>query len=299
MGELFQNHICPNIDEYFHPLGLKDDERGYKKVVKLCNKVEKAAMDRLIPINISGTDALNSIGEIIILTDRDYKITWMNTKALKTLSTIAPLFGLETAEDMIGLEMDYFHKNPAHQRRIMADLKDGHRARINIRGRFVAEIVVTPIRGNHNQEPIEGYMVMLMDVTSQAEEEKKKEKLIKELSVPILYIWDKTIALTLIGELDVDRGETVIATVLEECVSKGIEYVMISLRDIYKFDNSVRQTLQKLYDCLKLIGVECIIVGITPKLAMNIQGLKNILTFSNAHAGLDYIIGLQGGTSGR
>lgn len=63
----------PNIDEYFRPLDLKDVERGYKKVVKLCHKVEKAAMDRLMPINISGTDALNSIEEIIILTDRDYK----------------------------------------------------------------------------------------------------------------------------------------------------------------------------------------------------------------------------------
>ncbi|WP_100406962.1 STAS domain-containing protein [Bacillus solitudinis] len=250
-------------------------------------------MNRQIPINISGTDALNSIGENIIISDRDYNITWMNSKATKSLSAIAPLYGLKNADDLIGLKMDFFHKKPNYQRRVMAELEDGHRARINIQGKFDADIVVTPIKGNENPEQIEGYMVMLMDVTTQAEEEKKKEKLIQDLSVPILKIWDKTIALTLVGELDLQRGETVIATVLEECVTKGIEYVVISLIGINSFDDSVRQNLQKLYDSLKLIGVECIIVGIKPKLAMNIRELSNILTFSDANAALKYIIGLQ------
>lgn len=250
-------------------------------------------MNRQLPINISVTDALNSIGENIIIADKDYKITWMNAKASEVISKIAPFFGLKNSEDAIGLSMDFFHKKPDYQRSIMAQLNEGHRARINIRGKFVADIVITPIKSNHNQELIDGYMVMLMDVTSQAEEEKRKEELIKDLFVPILNIWDKTIALTLKGELDFDRGETLISTVLEECNSKGIDYVMISLRGINRFDDSVRQTLQNLYDCLNLIGVTCIIVGIRPKLALNIVHLRNIHTFSNAHAGLKYIMGIQ------
>lgn len=251
-------------------------------------------MNRPIPINISGTEALNSIGENIIIADKEFTITWMNTKATVSLTAIAPLFGLTKAEDMIGLKMDYFHKKPNYQRNIMKELQEGHRARINIRGKFVADIVITTIKSNNNPDQIEGYMVMLMDVTSQAEEEMKKEKLIKDLSAPILNIWEKTIALTLVGELDLSRGETLISTVLEECVSKGIEYVMISLRGINSFDDSVRQNLQKLYDCLKLIGVEFIVVGIKPKLALNIREFRDILTFSDAHAGLKYIISCQG-----
>jgi rsbT co-antagonist protein RsbR len=255
-------------------------------------------MNRQIPINISGTDALNSIGENIIIADTEFNITWMNTKATESLTNLAPLFGLTHADDMIGLKMDYFHKKPEYQRHIMEDLKERHRARINIRGKYVADIVITAIKNNKNPKQIEGYMVMLMDVTSQAEEEKKKEKLIKDLSVPILNIWDKTIALPLVGELDLTRGETVITTVLEECVAKRIEFVMISLNGINSFDESVRQNLQKLYDCLKLIGVEFIVVGIKPKLALNIREFRDILTFSDAHAGLTYIIGRQGKKSG-
>ncbi|WP_018923544.1 STAS domain-containing protein [Salsuginibacillus kocurii] len=250
-------------------------------------------MNSQLPIHISGTDALNSIGENIIIADNEFSVIWMNEKAIEIMNAIAPLYGLTQAEDMIGLNMDDFHTKPERQRQLMGNLEDGHRARINIRGQFYADIVITPIKNANQDEQFEGYMVMLMDVTSQAEEEQKREKLIEELSVPILKIWEKTIALPLIGELDAARGETVIATVLEECASNGIEYAIISLNGIDRFDESVRYNLQKLYDCLQLIGVECIIVGIKPQLALTIQELKNTLTFSDSHAGLRYIIEQQ------
>ncbi|NYF26147.1 STAS domain-containing protein [Sporosarcina sp. JAI121] len=250
--------------------------------------------NRLLPINITGTDALNSIGENIIIADIDYKIIWLNSYARQSLNSIAPLYGFSNSDDLIGLSMDFFHKEPTHQRQVMSELKNGHRARINIKNKFIADIVITPIKSieEQNQE-IEGYMVMLMDVTSQADEASRLEEKVRELSAPILKIWDNTIALTLVGEFDFVRGETIIPVVLEECTSKGIEFVMISLSRINNFDDSVRQTLQKLHDCLKLIGVHCIIVGIKPNLAVRIGALSNIATFSDAHDGLKYIIKLQ------
>ncbi len=246
-----------------------------------------------IPFDLSSTDALNSIGEVILLADKEYNIIWMNIKAKEILGSIAPFYGLSNSDDFIGFNMDYFHNKPDHQRRVMGELKKGHRARINIKDKVIADIVITPIQKDQNQENLVGYMVMLMDVTSKAQEDKRKEKLIKDLSVPILYIWDRTIALTLIGNLDIDRGEHIITTVLEECVKKGVRFVMVSLRGITTFDDSVRYNLTKLYDCLNLIGVECVVVGIRPELAMNIQELNHIQTFKDAHAGLNYIISLE------
>jgi rsbT co-antagonist protein RsbR len=247
-------------------------------------------MNCSIPINITSTDALNSIGENIIIADKDYNITWMNATAIKSMTAIAPLFGLEGAEQIIGMNMDEFHRMPQYQRSIMSGLQGTHRARINIRNKFAADIVISPITSSSQSGQVEGYMVMLMDVTTKAEEEKKREAMIEELSVPILHIWDKTIALPLKGELDHERGEKVISTVLEECVSEGVEFVMISLSGIHRFDDSVRQNLQNLNDSLKLIGVECIIVGITPDLAMQIGEFKEIVTFSHSNIGLKYIM---------
>ena len=250
--------------------------------------------NRLLPINITGTDALNSIGENIIIADIDYNIIWLNSYARQSLNAIAPLYGLSNSDELIGLSMDFFHKEPLHQRKVMSGFTNGHKARINIKNKFIADIVVTPIKSIQDKnQKLEGYMVMLMDVTSQADEAKKLEEKVRELSTPILKIWDNTIALTLVGELDMVRGETIIPVVLEECTSKGIDFVVVSLSRVNNFDDSVRQMLQNLHDCLKLIGVQCIMVGIKPNLAVKIGELSNITTFSDAHNSLKYIMKLQ------
>ncbi|GGA30261.1 STAS domain-containing protein [Psychrobacillus lasiicapitis] len=250
--------------------------------------------NKLLPINITGTDALNSIGENIIIADINYKIIWLNTYARKSLNSIAPWYNLSNSDDFIGLNMDFFHKEPSYQREVMSGLEKGHRARINIKNKFIADIVITPIKSMQEQnQEIVGYMVMLMDVTSEADEAKKLEDKVSELSTPMLHIWNNTIALTLVGEFDAFRGETLIPVVLEECISKGIEFVMVSLSGIGNFDDSVRQTLQKLHECLKLLGVQCIIVGIKPELAVRIGTLGSIVTFVDAHQGLKYIMKLQ------
>lgn len=249
-------------------------------------------MTKDLPFFITGTDALNSIGENIIIADKDFKIVWLNSKARQSFSSIVTLYGLETVDEIIGLSMDFFHERPAYQRQLMNGLEGGHRARVNIKNTFVADIVITPIKGEQN-ERVSGYMVMLMDVTTQAEEERRIKETIKHLSVPILHIWDHTIALPLVGNFDVERGEMLIPTVLEECTSKQIKYVMVSLAGINHFDESVRQSLQKLHDSLKLLGVLCIVVGIKPKMAISIVELSNIMTFKDAHEGLKYIINNQ------
>ncbi|WP_257967929.1 hypothetical protein [Peribacillus deserti] len=141
----------------------------------------------------------------------------MNSRAKQLFSIIAPLFGLSDANEIIGLNMNHFHKRPQHQNKIMETMSEGHRARITIKDQFVGDIVITPIK--NEESVIEGYVVMLMDVTTKAEEERKKEHLIHALSIPMIRIWKKTIALPLIGEFDLDRGDRLISSVLQECAS--------------------------------------------------------------------------------
>jgi rsbT co-antagonist protein RsbR len=234
-------------------------------------------------------NALNSIGENIVIEDLHYNVAWMNSSAAELMTQLAPLFGLTNAEEMIGLNMGFFHHAPSYQDKIMAELTEVHKARITIRDKFAADIIITPIK-NVNDE-IDGYVVMLMDVTTKAKEDQEKEKLIKSLSVPIIKVWDRTIALPLIGHFDNDRAEVMLASVLQECAVNKIEYVLVDLSGIYEFDISIKYHIQKLCDCLSLIGSHCVIAGITPEFAMAAGELsgKNPV-FSNAHAGLKYVI---------
>lgn len=245
-----------------------------------------------IPTNISLLSALDHIGETIMIADTTYNIRWMNSEACRLLTEVSPLYGIESCEEMIGMNMDLFHRMPEHQRKVMGELKDVHRARINIRNEFVTDIVITPIDGEEGG--IDGYIIMLMDVTTQAEEKERTEKLIKELSIPMLHIWDKTIALPLIGEFDKARSDQLTATVLTECAEKSIENVLLDLSGITEFEYQVRYQIQMMADSLSLIGTSCILVGISPQLAMSIVQLEsNIPTFSSAYSGLHYIMGKQ------
>lgn len=245
-----------------------------------------------IPNDIPVQKALNYIGENIIIADKQFYIRWMNSNASALLTGIAPLFQLNNSHDFIGKSMDYFHKEPEHQQHIMKTISTKLRSRIIIRDRFVADIVVTPIK--NNQDEVEGFVVMLMDVTTKAEEERAKEKLIKALSIPILHVWKSTIALPLIGEYDSERADLIISSVLMECSANRIEYVLIDLSGLSDVDHEVRFHIQKLYDCLNLIGAKCILVGIKPDLAISMGALeRDILTYSTTYAGLEAIIEIQ------
>ncbi|KAA0942087.1 STAS domain-containing protein [Sporosarcina sp. ANT_H38] len=245
-----------------------------------------------VPDDVSLLAALDSIGENIIIADKNYNISWMNSSATKLLTDVAPLFGFSDIKEIIGINMDRFHRVPQHQQNIMGKLTKNHRARINILDRLITDIVITAIKNNSDETM--GYVVMLMDVTTKSEEETRKDTLINSLSVPILNIWKKTIAVPLIGEFDTDRANRLITAVVAECALHQIEFALIDLSGISNYDSVVGQYIQNLNDTLKIIGTECIIVGISPKLAMTMVSLElSIPTFSSAYAGLHYIINNQ------
>lgn len=86
-----------------------------------------------IPNDISVQKAINSIGENIIIADKEFNIRWMNSSASALLSEIAPLFQLIGSHDFIGKSMDFFHENPKHQRHVMKTLGSKRRSRITIK----------------------------------------------------------------------------------------------------------------------------------------------------------------------
>ncbi|WP_227396200.1 STAS domain-containing protein [Jeotgalibacillus aurantiacus] len=244
----------------------------------------------VIPAAISPLAALDSIGETILLADHEYNIVWMNSSAANLLNGVAAAYGLNSSLEMIGQNMDLFHSFPPHQNEMMKRLKGPHRTRITIKNLVVTDIVVTPIRSN--EEQIDGYIVMLMDVTTKAAEEEEKEKLIASLSTPMMKVWHNAIALPLIGAFDSERFNLLVTNVLEECASNQIDYVLINLNKVY-FNEREHTThlFQKLIDCLRLIGTNCMIVGVTPELAMAMNNLdRDVRIFTTTYDGIQYII---------
>ena len=75
----------------------------------------------------------------------DFKITYINKTSLSTLRTIEKLLPVK-AEQVVGSSVDIFHKNPAHQRRMLADPRNlPHRAKIKL-GEETLDLSVAAIR---------------------------------------------------------------------------------------------------------------------------------------------------------
>lgn len=75
---------------------------------------------------------IESVPLNIMYCDLDLKITYVNKKSIETLKSIENLLPIKVSE-IIGANIDVFHKNPAFQRKLLADPKNlPHRAVIQL-----------------------------------------------------------------------------------------------------------------------------------------------------------------------
>lgn len=83
----------------------------------------------------------------VMYANKDLKIQYMNPASNKTLKTLEHLLPVKVKE-MIGQSIDIFHKNPQHQRQLLADPKNlPKRANIQV-GPETLDLLVSPIYDN-------------------------------------------------------------------------------------------------------------------------------------------------------
>jgi rsbT co-antagonist protein RsbR len=94
-----------------------------------------------------------------------------------------------------------------------------------------------------------------------------------ELSTPVVQLWDRILALPLVGTLDSARTQVVMESLLERIVSSGSEVAIIDITGVPTVDTLVAQYLLKTIAATRLMGADCIISGIRPQIAQTIVHL--------------------------
>ena len=119
----------------------------------------------------------------IIVADKEFNITYLNPQSLKTFREISEVLPCRP-EEILGKNIDFFHKNPAHQRRILADPKSlPHRANITLGGETL-DLMASAIydqRGEYvgmmvNWEVITERLRLAEEVRQRAEESESKRQ---------------------------------------------------------------------------------------------------------------------------
>ena len=130
----------------YNPIPGPPDGKPFK-VVELATDITGEVREKQILRKL--TTALDQVSTAIMMVDRDFVVTYVNatTKAMleKYNEDFRALWPTFAPDKIVGTCIDLFHKNPAHQRRMLADPKNlPHRADITV-GRLLFALCVNAI----------------------------------------------------------------------------------------------------------------------------------------------------------
>ena len=112
-----------------------------------------AAMQKSLAMSVDNTRiraALENVSTNVMIADNDRQIVYMNASVSAMLreaeSDIKKALPNFNARDLLGNSMDVFHKNPAHQRELLAHLQTTYKAQIAVGGRTFT-LTANPVFG--------------------------------------------------------------------------------------------------------------------------------------------------------
>ena len=131
----------------------------------------------------------------VMFADKDsFQITYLNPASTKTLKSIEQHLPIR-ADQMMGQCIDIFHKNPAHQRKILTDPNNlPHRAEIQV-GPEVLDLLVSAIYDK--DKSYMGPMVTWEVITEKLAAEKREQEMSENMKVVLNNVTEK--AQTLAG----------------------------------------------------------------------------------------------------
>jgi PAS domain S-box-containing protein len=156
--------------------------------------------------------------------------------------------------------------------------------------RFWANVVIAPVRDPGGQHV--GFVKVTRDLTERVERERLLQRQrddILELSTPVIQVWERVLALPIIGTLDSGRAARLTESLLERIATDEAAVVILDISGVPTIDTAVAQHLFKTIQGARLMGAESIISGVRPEtaqamvhLGIDIGGVRSRSTLRDA-----------------
>jgi GAF domain-containing protein len=128
----------------------------------------------------------------------------------------------------------------------------------------------------------------------------QKERL-AELSTPLLPISKDIVVIPLIGSMDTERAEQVLAVALDGAQRLGSRVVILDVTGLKHVDTHTAGMLGNVAAALRLLGSETVITGIRPKIAQTLIALDinlhTFVTMATLQSGMEYALARTRGRS--
>ncbi|WP_203334521.1 STAS domain-containing protein [Planococcus beigongshangi] len=128
---------------------------------------------------------------------------------------------------------------------------------------------------------------------------KMLQNLVKELSSPIIPVLEKIVVVPMIGSYDEDRSEDLIFNTLSQLPKHQAQFLLLDLTGLHKHISvHTARLIDKLGAAARMLGIETILVGVSPELAMVIvqseNSLKKFECLQSLQHGIYYALGKSG-----
>jgi methyl-accepting chemotaxis protein len=166
-----------------------DDSGKPYKVVKFAQDVtaSREERDRLTQETATALEsglrirtALDGCTTNVMVANSNYEIVYMNQSLVKMLreneSAIQRELPAFRVDGLIGCNIDRFHRNPSHQRNLLANLRGSHKVKLTLGGR-VFDLIASCARDD--KDKIVGYSVEWGDITDQVRAQESIEKVLR------------------------------------------------------------------------------------------------------------------------
>ncbi len=165
------------IEASYNPI-MGADGKPFK-VVKYATDITEATLRAAFTQRAMG--ALDVAATNVMVADADYNVVYAN-ESLKTMlveveGDVRKQLPQFSAAKVVGTNIDIFHKNPAHQRGMLASLKSTHKTNLEIGGRKFF-LIVNPIHGEKGERL--GTVVEWQDQTAMLAAREREEKMAAE-----------------------------------------------------------------------------------------------------------------------
>lgn len=123
---------------------------------------------------------------------------------------------------------------------------------------------------------------------------RRQEESIRAMSTPILRLWEGILALPVIGLVDSARAAQMMESLLDAIVQTKARHTILDLTGVEVMDTSAANHLLKVVRAATLLGTQCLVSGISPRMAQTIVGLDldlgELVSFSTLESALRYAL---------
>lgn len=117
---------------------------------------------------------------------------------------------------------------------------------------------------------------------------------IRELSTPIMDIWEDVLLLPIVGVLDTRRSADVMSNLLDAVCQKQCKYVILDITGVEVVDTSTADYLIKVVRALGMLGSRCVLTGLSPAVAQTLvqigADLSEVTTLRSLREGLRHCL---------